>query len=61
MTSFNKIISDYIKIDDTAAKDLVKDCATSANHTFDAGNNDDLIEAFEKIGNSLQANVRLTK
>lgn len=49
------------KIDDSNAKALVKECATSASHNFDAGTNDSLIEAFEQIGKGLASNVRLTQ
>ena len=48
-------------MDDANARSLVKDCATSERHAFEAGSNDALISAFERIGTSMQSNVRLTK
>lgn len=40
---------------DTIARDLVRQCATDADHFFDAANSTDLIAAFESIAASLQA------
>ena len=40
---------------DTVARDLVRQCATDANHFFDAASTSDLIAAFETIAASLQA------
>ena len=60
----NKGIEIYtisFQIDDDNAKALVKNCASTESHNFDAGNNDALIEAFAKIGRSLSSNVRLTR
>ena len=49
------------QIDDENAKALLTECATSPAHAFEAGDNDGLISTFEKIGDSLSANVRLTR
>jgi len=49
------------QINDDTAKALIKNCATTENHNFDAGSNDALIEAFAKIGRSLSSNVRLSR
>ena len=45
---------------DAGAKDLVRDCATSTSHFFDAENADQLEAAFIRIGNSMDE-VRLSK
>ena len=45
---------------DAGAKDLVRDCATSPSHFFDANNVSELTAAFERIGNSMEE-VRLSK
>ena len=40
---------------DTVARDLVKQCATDADHFYDASNSAELIAAFQAIGASLQS------
>jgi hypothetical protein len=40
---------------DTVARDLVKQCATDANHFYDAADSTELVAAFEAIAASLQA------
>ena len=49
------------QVADENAKTLLTDCASTPGHAYEAGNNDALIESFEKIGTSLSSNVRLTR
>ena len=49
------------QVNDSNANRVLTDCASTPGHAYDAGDNDALIESFEKIGTSLSSNVRLTR
>ena len=50
------------QVDDSNAKTVLTDCASTPAHAYEAGDNDALIASFEHIGENLStANVRLTR
>jgi hypothetical protein len=55
-----EIFSIAFMVDDGDAKSLLEDCATDAQHYYDATNSEALAEAFAGIGQSL-TNVRLAR
>jgi len=56
-----QIITINYKIDDENAKQVLRDCASSPFDTFDAESNSSLISTFERIGDSLSSEIRLSQ
>jgi len=49
------------QVKNPATRDLLMNCASSPDHYYDAGSNDSLVAAFNKISENLEGDIRLIR